>query len=154
MPEKIESHLDAVFAPNQKRLVSIQPELAFTFNLWRKALPRESSWYVSLDEYSLTAVLIEDGHWNRVHMTRTHSKWQVELKRLLGLSRLTAGLNGTLPVYIDSIKAIRDEGRVEFSDLHWLDSDSETRNRSVTAQIPALPSLRSALPPLARWHWR
>ena len=89
MPAALRIGLEDALAPARLTLLSLQPQLVVAFNAWRHRLPADDTWFVSADQGSLSAVHLENGAWNRVHMARLSADWGVELQRLRALDSLT-----------------------------------------------------------------
>jgi hypothetical protein len=106
-------------APARLALVSLQPQLIVAFNAWRHRLPPDDSWFVSVDEGSLAAVHLSGGEWDRVHMARLSSDWNVALERLQTFSRLTRAAGALGRMFVDAPPWMR-RGAAASPGIEWL----------------------------------
>ncbi len=125
MPSPLRTELEDVLLAAHLQLTSLQPQLVVAFNAWRRQLPADAGWFVSLDDASMTAVQLRDGEWQRVHMARLSSQWSVELQRLRALGRYTDSTGGDGRLYVDAPFSLRSAGREEMPDLTWLEPDAK-----------------------------
>jgi hypothetical protein len=122
IPAMVQSALDEALAPARLVLVSLQPQLVVAFNAWRHRLPAEDTWFVRLDEGTLSAVHLSDGAWDRVHMARLSSDWSVELERLQVFSSVT-GAAAPQRMFVDAPAWMR-RGAAASAGLEWLEEDA------------------------------
>jgi len=120
MPATLRSALEDALAPARLALVSLQPRLIVAFNAWRHLLPADDTWFVSVDDGSLSAVLLRDGAWDRVHMARLSPDWSVELERLQAFVRLTRAAGAQGRMFVDAPAWMR-RGATESAGLEWLE---------------------------------
>jgi hypothetical protein len=120
MPATLRGALEDTLAPARLALASLQPRLIVTFNAWRHRLPADDSWFVSMDEGSLSAVHLSHGAWDRVHMARLSPSWAVELERLRAFGRLTqaAGMPGRM--FVDAPASMR-RAAAPTDGIEWLE---------------------------------
>jgi hypothetical protein len=111
--------LDDTLAPARLALVSLQPQLIVAFNTWRHRLPPDDSWFVSVDEGSLSAVHLSGGTWDRVHMARLSADWSVALERLQTFSRLTRAAGAPGRMFVDAPPWMR-RGAAASAGIEWL----------------------------------
>jgi len=101
MPPGLRSSLEDALAPAELALLSLRPRLVVAFNAWRRHLPANDAWFVSLDDGSLSAVHLRQGAWDRVHMARLSPDWALELERLQAFARLTRDAKGSGRMFVD-----------------------------------------------------
>jgi hypothetical protein len=94
-----------------------------SFNAWRRQLPTDACWFVSIDEGSLAAVQVVDGIWKRVHTARLSAQWTVELQRLRALGRFTEASSDGSRLFVDAPLNMRTQGRAALPELDWLEPD-------------------------------
>ena len=121
MPAALKAALEDALIPARLALVSLQPQLVVAFNAWRHRLPPDDAWFVSLDDGSLSAVHLTHGAWDRVHMTRLSTDWNVELERLQAFGRLTRAAGGVGRMFIDAPLWMRSGATLTSTDLEWLE---------------------------------
>ena len=139
MPAAFRPALEQALLPAKLELVSLQPQLIAAFNGWRYKLPADNAWFVTLDEWSLAAVHLSGGAWDRVHMARLPQDWSVELDRLLAFCRMTlAGAAAPARVFVDAPHFMR-RGATGSEGLEWLD-DSDGRTTHELALLQRRPS--------------
>ena len=124
MPAALKAAVEDVLGPARLTLVSLQPQLVVAFNAWRHRLPADDAWFVSLDDGSLSAVHLANGAWDRVHMTRLSSDWNVELARLQAFGRLTRAAGDVGRMFIDAPAWIRNGATFPGTGLEWLEEDA------------------------------
>jgi hypothetical protein len=112
--------LDDTLAPARLALVSLQPQLIVAFNAWRHRLPADDSWFVSVDDGSLSAVHLSDGAWDRVHMARLSQDWSLALERLQTFGRLTRAAGGLGRMFVDAPPWMRRGGAAN-EGIVWLE---------------------------------
>ncbi len=123
MPPALRARLEDVLAPARLALASLQPQLVVAFNAWRRRLPAEDTWFVSVDDGSLSAVHLKDGAWDRVHMARLSTDWLVELERLQAFARLTRAAGVPGPMFVDAPAWMRRTATAS-PGIEWLEEDS------------------------------
>ncbi len=121
MPAQLRAALEDVLPPARLTLTSLQPQLVVAFNAWRHRLPADDTWFVSLDDGSLSAVHLARGAWDRVHMARLSTDWMVELERLQAFGRLTRAAGATSRMFVDAPIWMRHNAAPPSADLEWLD---------------------------------
>ena len=120
MPATLRSALEDTLAPARLALVSLQPQLVVVFNAWRHRLPADDTWFVSVDEGSLSAVHLSNGAWDRVHMARLSPDWSVELERLQAFARLTRAAGTVGRLFVDAPAWMR-RAAAPSAGIEWLD---------------------------------
>lgn len=94
--------LMAAAAAARLRVLSLQPQLIAAYNHWRRTLPDEPGWFVSVDAGTLAAMQLTRGGWSQVRSVRIGDDWSVELRRLRTFGRLAAGSDDGSRVYVDA----------------------------------------------------
>ena len=130
MPGDIRSALDEALLPARLKLISLQPQLVVAFNAWRHRLPADDTWFVSLDDGSLSAVHLTHGAWDRVHMARLSADWTVELERLQAFGRLTRSASGVGRMFVDAPVWMRRGATLTGTGLEWLEDDGNAGNQA------------------------
>lgn len=120
MPAGLRSALEDALAPARLVLVSLQPQLVMAFNAWRHRLPGDDTWFVSVDDESLSAVHLGHGAWDRVHMARLSKDWGVELERLQAFGRLTRAAGGVSRMFVDAPAWMRG-GVAASARVEWME---------------------------------
>jgi hypothetical protein len=120
MPATLQGALEDTLAPARLALVSLQPQLIVAFNAWRHRLPADDTWFVSVDDASLSAVHLSDGAWDRVHMARLSADWRVELERLQAFARLTQSAGVLGPMFVDAPPRMRRSAAAS-AGIEWLE---------------------------------
>jgi len=120
MPATLRSALEDTLAPARLALVSLQPQLIVAFNAWRHRLPADDTWFVRVDDRSLSAVHLSNGAWDRVHMARLSPDWSAELERLQAVARLTAAAGAPGRMFVDAPAWMR-RGAAASAGLEWLE---------------------------------
>ena len=121
MPGQLRAALEDVLPPARLTLASLQPQLVVAFNAWRHRLPGDDTWFVSLDDGSLSAVHLSHGAWDRVHMARLSSDWMVELERLQAFGKLTRAAGAANRMFVDAPIWMRHNVVPSGTELEWLD---------------------------------
>ena len=130
MPAALRGSLEEALLPARLTLVSLQPQLVVAFNAWRHRLPADDTWFVSLDDGSLTAVHLTNGAWDRVHMARLSTDWMVEIERLQAFGKLTRAAGGVGRMFLDAPIWMR-HGTTKLGDeLEWLDEGAATSGQA------------------------
>lgn len=129
MPASLRSGLEETLAGARLKLVSLQPQLIVAFNAWRRQLPADDIWFVSLDEGSLAAVHISQGAWDRVHMARLSQDWSIELERLRAFGRLSRKDACGPRMFVDAPAWMRSTAATS-DDFVWLQTDAVGSNTS------------------------
>ncbi len=120
MPAALRGALEDVLASAGLALVSLQPKLVVAFNAWRRRLPADDAWFVTVDEGSLCAVQLAGGTWERVHLARLSPDWNLELERLRAFARLTRANGAQGRMFVDAPAWVRrDAGTVP--GIEWLE---------------------------------
>lgn len=120
MPAALRGMLEDTLAPARLELVSLQPQLIVAFNAFRRRLPADDTWFVSVDDGALSAVHLHQGAWDRVHLARLSPDWGIELERLQAFGRLTRAAGGQGRMYVDAPAWMR-RGVVPSTGVEWLD---------------------------------
>jgi hypothetical protein len=124
MPTALRTTLEDALVAARLKLVSLQPQLVVAFNAWRHRLPADDSWFVSLDDGSLSAVHLANGAWDRVHMARLSTDWMVELERLHAFGKMTRAAGSTNRMFVDAPIWMRHNAMPSGTELEWLDADA------------------------------
>lgn len=140
MPAALRGALEDVLAPANLALVSLQPQLIAAFNTWRRRLPADDAWFVTVDDGALCAVHLAGGAWDRVHTARLSPDWSVELERLQAFARLTRA-NGALGrMFVDGPAWMRRDAAAA-AGIEWLAEDD--RPGAQTHQLALLQRMRA-----------
>lgn len=123
MPPRLRGALEETLAPARLTLVSLQPRLVAAFNAWRRRLPADDAWFVSVDDGALCAVHLSRGAWDRVHVERLSSRWALDLERLLVYCSLTGGEGAAGRVFVDAPAWMRG-GAPAAAGIEWLEDDA------------------------------
>jgi len=107
-------------------LVSLQPQLIDAYAVWRHRLPHANSWFVSIEQGSLTAARLGRNGWDRVYGVRIGTDWLRELKRLQTFGRVARNRPEDGQVYVDAPHSWREvavsaSAGTDISGLQWLD---------------------------------
>ena len=122
MPAALRGALEDVLAPANLALVSLQPQLIAAFNTWRRRLPADDAWFVTLDDGALCAVHLAGGAWDRVHTARLSPDWRVELERLQAFARLTRANGALVRMFVDGPAWMRRDAAAA-AGIEWLAED-------------------------------
>jgi len=125
MPGTLQAMLTDTLAPAGLTLKSLKPQLIVAFSAWRRKLPADDSWFVSMDEESLTAVRVVRGCWDRVHMARLSGDWTTELERLRTFGRLTRAAGSSGRMFIDAPTWMRAGMPIVAEDFEWLEHSTD-----------------------------
>ena len=120
MPTALLDDLKAAFAPPKFRIISLQPNLITSFNNWRDKLPQTSAWFASIDDGSLAALHLTDGHCDRVRSVRISDDWTLEMRRMQTIGRLALSRPAEGKVFVDAPEWMRAEASNDDA-LEWLD---------------------------------
>jgi hypothetical protein len=120
MPATLRSALEDTLAPARLTLASLQPQLIVAFNAWRHRLPPDDTWFVNVDDASLSAVHLQNGAWDRVHVARLSPNWSVELERLQALGKLTRAAGSGGHMFVDAPGWLR-RGATACAGVEWLE---------------------------------
>ena len=126
MPPTLRSGLEDVLAPARLALLSLQPQLIVAFNAWRHRLPADDTWFVSVDEASMSAVHLSGGAWDRVHMARLSPDWSVELERLQAFGKATRAAGAFGRMLVDAPAWMR-RGATASAGIEWLEEGDGTQ---------------------------
>ena len=120
MPATLRSALADTLDSARLALVSLQPQLVVAFNAWRHRLPADDSWFVTVDDASLSGVHLSRGAWDRVHMARLSADWSVEIERLQAFGRVTQAAGGAGRMLVDAPAWMR-RGAAAGAGIEWLE---------------------------------
>ena len=123
MPATLRSALVDTLTPARLALVSLQPQLIVAFNAWRHRLPADDTWFVRVDDGSLSAVHLSNGAWDQVHMARLSADWRVELERLQAFARFTRAAGAIGGMFVDAPGWMR-RGAPVSAGIEWLEEGS------------------------------
>ena len=124
MAAMLRSALEDALAPARLNLVSLQPRLVVAFNAWRHKLPAHDTWFVSLDDESMSAVHLTDGAWDRIHTARLSPDWTQELERLQAFASVTRAAGSVGRIFVDAPAWMRVNRRGT-GGLEWLEEDDK-----------------------------
>ncbi len=124
MPAMLRGALEETCAGARLTLVSLQPQLVVAFNAWRRRLPADQAWFVSVDDGSLSAVHLSDGAWDRVHTARLASDWGIELERLQAFGAVTRAAGALGRMVVDAPAWMR-RGAAAAAGIEWLEDDGD-----------------------------
>ncbi len=128
IPTQLIDDIRSAVSQNKIRLISLQPHLIVAFNGWRNKVPDSSAWFASIDEGSLAALHLTDGHCDRVRSIRISDDWAVELNRMQTMGRLAQGRSGEGPVFVDAPVWLRESADTSNTALEWLVEDRAPQN--------------------------
>jgi hypothetical protein len=120
MPATLRCALEETLAPARLALVSLRPQLIVAFNAWRGRLPVDDTWFVSVDDGSLSAIHLSQGAWDRVHQARLSLDWRVELERLQAFARVTRAAGALGRMFVDAPAWMR-QGVDASAGIEWLE---------------------------------
>jgi hypothetical protein len=112
--------LEDALAPAGISLISLQPRLVAAFNAWRRRLPADDAWFVSVGDGALSAVHLRRGAWERVHVARLSADWGIELERLQALGRVTQAAGAAGRMLVDAPARLRC-GAPADAEIEWLE---------------------------------
>jgi hypothetical protein len=126
VPAELIAGIRTACAAARATLVSLQPQLIDAYAVWRHTLPPANSWFVSVEQGSLTAARLARNGWDRVYGVRIGSDWLRELRRLQTFGRLARSHPEDGQVYVDAphswrTVAVGAADSAEISGLQWLD---------------------------------
>jgi hypothetical protein len=109
-PRGLLEALRAGAAAASRRLVSVQPFLAASFNLWRREFGRAGALYVTLEPGRWCAALVAGGEWRAVRSGRLEGDAASALVELVARETALAG-DPALParVYAPAFQALADQ---------------------------------------------
>ncbi len=120
MPAELRSGLESTLAPARLRLRSVQPQPIVAFNAWRRRIPADDAWFVTLEDGWLCAVHLAHGTWDRVHTARLSSDGAgIELERMQAFGRMGAG-SGRM--FIEAPPWMRERLERSGSGPEWLEA--------------------------------
>jgi hypothetical protein len=123
MPATLRTALEDTLAPARLALASLQPRLIVAFNAWRRRLPADDAWFVSVDDGSLSALHLSRGAWDRVHTARLSPDWSVELERLQAFARLTRAAGAPGPMFVHAPAWMRHR-TAPSAGIEWLEESA------------------------------
>jgi hypothetical protein len=123
MPPRVQPALESALTAGRMKLVSLQPHLVVAYNAWRPRLPRDDSWFITLEEGWLSALHIAGGVWDRVHMARLSSDPSVDLDRLQAFGRVTRAAGSSERMFVEAPQWIRDRAKRVGTELEWLEAE-------------------------------
>jgi len=126
MPAALRGGLEDALAPAKLALASLQPRLIVAFSAWRHRLPADDTWFVTVDDGSLSAVHLTGGAWDRVHMARLSQDWGVELERLKAFGTLTRAAARPGRMFVDAPAWMR-RGAAASAGVEWLEEGEADR---------------------------
>jgi len=129
LPEALKGALEDALAPARLKLASLRPQLVAAYSAWRRRLPWDDAWFVSVDEGSLSAVHLSRGEWDRVHVARLSPDWIVELERLQALGRLTRASGSPGRMFVEAPAALR-RGAPAGTGIEWLEERADPGERA------------------------
>jgi hypothetical protein len=139
MPASLIDDIETVTTASGLTLASLQPQLVVTYNLWRHRLPRAAAWFATIDEGSLVAMHLRDGHCDRVRAVRISEDWGIELKRIQTMGRLAQSRPAEGPVFVDAPMCVRMMANEQREAVEWLEGEAQP-----TGTLARLAALREA----------
>ena len=126
MPGELIAGIRAACEAAGATLLSLQPQLIDAYAVWRHRLPQANSWFVSIEQGSLTAARLGRNGWDRVYGVRIGTDWLRELKRLQTFGRVARNRPEDGQVYVDAPHSWREvavsaSAGADISGLQWLD---------------------------------
>jgi len=116
----------AACAATGATLLSLQSQLIDAYAAWRHCLPHANSWFVTIEQGSLTAARLGRNGWDRVYGVRIGTDWLRELKRLQTFGRVARNRPEDGQVYVDAPHSWREvalsaSAGADISGLQWLE---------------------------------
>lgn len=140
IPTTLLDEIKSLMTASGLTLVSVQPQLVAAYNLWRHRLPRAAAWFATIDDSSLVAMHLRDGHCDRVRAVRISDDWGLELKRIQTMGRLAQSRPAEGPVFVDAPMCVRTMANEQNAAVEWLQSEPQQ-----TGTIAQLAALRESL---------
>ncbi len=131
--------LDELLGPRKLRLISLQTQLVVSYNRWRDRLPDTAAWFASIDEGSLAAMHLTNGHCDRVRSVRISDDWSVELRRIQTMGRLAQSRADEGQVFVDAPAWLRNVADQSDAAVKWLDHDKAPR--TITDKVSTLKGM-------------
>jgi hypothetical protein len=126
MPRALIEELQAAALLADLQVTSIQPRLIVSYNEWRRKFPRGSAWFAAIDDGSLAALHITNGHCDRIRSVRLSDDWEVELTRIQTMGRLAKSRAVDGPMYVEAPSRLRGMVETARSDIHWLSGQRDS----------------------------
>ncbi len=126
MPGTLPGTIREVLAPARLSLVTLKPRLVAAFEIWRHRIPADDAWFVCVDEGSLAAAHLSNGAWDRVHVTRPATEWQLELERLQAFDRTTRTARAPGRMLVEAPAWMRPAAAAS-PGIEWLEPSSVVR---------------------------
>ena len=121
IPTQLLAELQSTLSDDKRRLVSLQPNLIVAYNTWRQKMPNSAAWFASVDEGSLAALHMNNGHCDRVRSVRISEDWTIEMRRMQTVGRLAQNRPDEGRVYIDAPVWLRKSTDTSNAALEWLE---------------------------------
>ena len=128
IPTALLEEIQSALSDYKLRMISLQPHLIVAYNTWREKMPKSAAWFASIDEGSLAALHVSDGHCDRVRSVRISDDWSVEMRRMQTMGRLAQGRPEEGRVFVDAPVWLRETTDISNADLEWLQDDSAPQN--------------------------
>ena len=125
IPSELLQHLKDILQARKLRLVSVQANTIVSFNAWRNHLADQSSWFAAVDDGSLVAMHLTEGHCDQVQSVRISGDWLVELRRIQTMGRLTRTGAHDCSSYVDAPDSMKPDCENHGAAIEWLQSDEE-----------------------------
>jgi hypothetical protein len=140
LPRNLLDDLDDAITAHGLKLVSVQPHLVAAYNLSRHRMPRSSAWwFTTIDERSLVAMHLSEGHCDRVRAVRISDDWGLELQRIQTLGRLAQDRPAEGPIFVDAPQGLRNMAGARRASVEWLEHDG-----AASGTIARLAAFREA----------
>jgi hypothetical protein len=136
IPSALLADLTNAVTAHGLKLLSLQPQLVVAYNLWRHRFPRPAAWFASIDDSSLVAMHMSNGHCDRVRSVRISDDWVVELQRIQTMGRLAQGRPAEGPVFVDAPLCVRQLAGSDNASVEWL--KNEARPQDTLGRLAAL----------------
>jgi hypothetical protein len=141
VPTELLTELQTLFSVQRLTLLSLQPQMVVAYNLWRQALPKGPAWFATIGEGSLVAMHLREGRCDRVRSVRISANWEVELKRIQTVGRLSQSQPTDGPVFVDAPLHVRALAANQPPNVHWLDSEAPAKG--TLGRLAALKELHT-----------
>lgn len=128
IPTVLLDDLRTALSGHDLRLISLQPHLIVAYNSWREKMADATAWFASVDEGSLAAIHLSDGHCDKVRSVRISDDWSVEMRRMQTMGRLAKDRPDEGRVFVDAPMWLREAADPSNTALEWLVDDRAPQN--------------------------
>jgi hypothetical protein len=125
VPALLVAEIESLLTDVRLKVLSMQPQLIVSFNNWRKTLPSDGGWFVSLESGYLAAAHFGPNGWDQIRSVRIGQDWVSELNRLRRFGRLASGDSRQSRVFVDAPYWVRKLASSREHDLEMLERSDE-----------------------------